>query len=298
VSERRPPNPQGEGSASLTPSERQRVELGALVRQHRKAAGLDQTELGNRSGLGQSAVSKVESARVTPTPETLGRLADALELSGEARTELLDHLALLETEITSLRVRQRRGQRWAQEELGTLEAEAKTIAAYQLALVPGLLQTAEYARSMLSVLAPHNPDPDGLVAGRLQRQQILYDPTRHFRFLMTEAAVRASVGAAPVLRGQFDRILALAGGFDHIEIAALPMGAPVQAYSVVSFDILGDVVVVELPGADVRLRDQPNLARYSTTFEGLWRSALRGADLVTFLRAIDRELAGIPGPGE
>jgi transcriptional regulator with XRE-family HTH domain len=291
VSARRPTNPQGEGTAPLTPYERQRVELGALVRRQRKAAGLDQTELGARSGLGQSAISKIESARVTPTSETLTRVADALGLSGDARAELLDHLDELQTEYTSLRVRQRRGQRSAQEDYGALEAAAKEIAVYQLALVPGLLQTAEYARSMLAVLAPNLPDPEGLIAGRLQRQQLLYDPARRLRFLMTEAAVRARVAPASVLRGQVDRILALAVGFDHLEVGVLPTATPVQAYSVTSFDIIGDVVVVELPGADVRLRDQANLARYTETFEGLWRSALRGEELVPFLRAIDRELA-------
>jgi hypothetical protein len=228
---------------------------------------------------------------VTPTSETLTRVADALGLSGDARAELLDHLDELQTEYTSLRVRQRRGQRSAQEDYGALEAAAKEIAVYQLALVPGLLQTAEYARSMLAVLAPNLPDPEGLIAGRLQRQQLLYDPARRLRFLMTEAAVRARVAPASVLRGQVDRILALAVGFDHLEVGVLPTATPVQAYSVTSFDIIGDVVVVELPGADVRLRDQANLARYTETFEGLWRSALRGEELVPFLRAIDRELA-------
>ncbi len=60
--------------------------------------------------------------------------------------------------------------------------------------MPGLLQTTEYARNMFANLMrcrPELTDIDEAVAGRLRRQEVLYEPGKTFEFLVTESALSA-----------------------------------------------------------------------------------------------------------
>src|ERR1700759_4524316 len=64
--------------------------LGSRLRAYRRAAGMSQPEIAERSGLRDRAISNLERDRTQwPYPHSLTRLADALELSGDARTDLI-----------------------------------------------------------------------------------------------------------------------------------------------------------------------------------------------------------------
>jgi transcriptional regulator with XRE-family HTH domain len=286
-----------EDTGSSTPIERRQAALGVRLRSLRLAAGLDQKALATRLGITHSMVSKYEGDRKTPTAAMLDRIATALDLDQGVRTELADRVGELAVEITSLRLRGRRGYRSIQRTVGEQEAAATTIWSYHSAVMPGLLQIPDYTAAMLAVMAPE-ADATTIVAGRRKRQQILYDEGKRLRFLMTEPVLLTRVAPVPVLRAQIRRLLALAEGFDHIEIGVIPTRAPLQVWTLTGFDITGDLVEVELLTSQVLIRDRREVAEYVRRFEGLWASAVRGADVVPLLRATDRELAeGQPRPG-
>jgi transcriptional regulator with XRE-family HTH domain len=127
-------------AGSLTPHQRLQLELGGRLRELRKSGQLTQIEMSRRLGVSQSTVSELETGRTTPNIVTLERIADVLELAPEVRTELTDQLAQLHAEISTWRVLYRRGHRWNQERIGGLEAQARVIRSYQMAVIPGLLQ--------------------------------------------------------------------------------------------------------------------------------------------------------------
>jgi transcriptional regulator with XRE-family HTH domain len=295
VSQRRSSPTEGEGDGQqFTPYERRRTELGLRLRQLRRAAGLDQAAMAERLGVTQPRVSKIELGVFTPTTGLLERIADALQLSEEERAEIHDQAAELAVEVHSLRVMSRRGgQRSVQAQVGQRETAASKLWIYQAALVPGLLQTPGYVREMIGLVAPSLTDVDALVAGRVERQRVLYDPGKEFRFLVAESALRARVAPVPVLRGQLDRIVALDGALPNVEVRALPLDIRLQGLAMTSFDVMDDQAEVELQAGEVLIRDPREVQTYRERFEALWGQALAGHDLVAFVRGIDERLAGL-----
>jgi transcriptional regulator with XRE-family HTH domain len=290
VTRPRPSTSQGEDAGSLTPYDRRRAALGARLRELRRGTDLNQITLAERLGITQSMVSKFETARDIPTAEMVDRFADALALSEDVRGELHDQVAELAIEVNAVRVMQRRGQRWIQAHVGEQERAATTICAFHPSLIPGLLQTRDYTRAVLDVLPPETPDAEDVIAGRQERQSILYDESRAFRFLLTEAVLRTRVAPLAVMRAQLKRLVALDEGFAHIEVAVIPTGAPIHLWAMTGFDILGDLVSVELLTDEILIRDPRDVATYRELFDGLWSSALRGPDMTGLVRRVDRWL--------
>jgi len=206
--------------------------------------------------------------------------------SGEARAELLDHLAQLELETATYRVLHRRGQGWNQARYGAMETASTTMAQYSLVVVPGLLQTADYAREMLAKVGPGIPDPAGLVAGRMQRQQVLYDTSKRFAFVIAEGVLTTRVASSAVMLGQIDRIASLATGLDHIELRILPLGVSPERITMTGFVLLDDQALVETDRTEIPVRDPRDVEWYREAFDGLRRSALHGQEAVGLLRRI------------
>jgi transcriptional regulator with XRE-family HTH domain len=275
--------------------ERRRAAIGVRLIELRRTGGLTQKALAARLGVRQPTVSRFEAGREIPAPEMLGRLASALDMSEETRTELEDRIAELRVEVRTARLLVRQGARALQLDVGRQEARATIVWSYHLALVPGLLQTPEYTRAMASVLdADTDVDVEALVSGRQERQRLLLDPNRSFRFLVTEGALRTRVAPVPVLRAQHRRLLALVEGFDHVNIGVIPLAAPLHAWTLTGFDIFGDLVEFEYLTGSVIVRDPRDVESYRRQFERLDAQAVHGTALDLLLRDVDSWLASLP----
>ncbi len=74
-------------------------------------------------------------------------------------------------------------------------------------VIPGLLQTADYARAMFTRVANvYNSPVDEGVAARMWRQQVLYEPGREFHFLVLESAPHIQLAPPEAMAGQLERI--------------------------------------------------------------------------------------------
>ena len=288
------PTSRGEDEERLTPSDRQRAAIGARLRDLRRRAGLTQTALAEQLGVTQSMVSKLEIARDLPTVDVIRRLTAVLGLSPEVEDELLGQLAALSVEVNTLRVLRHRGARGVQRWVGRREAAAETVWSFHPVFVPGLLQVPDYTAAILPLVLPstRSEDPE-TVAGRQERQRILFDESRRFRFLVAEAALRDRVARPHVLRAQVRRLIGLAEGFDHIEIRILALGATVGRRATVGFDIRGDLVAVELQTDEVAYRDPDTVELYRELFEALWEAAVHGPAVVQLLRDVDGWLTSL-----
>lgn len=144
-------------------------------------------------------------------------------------------------------------------------------------LAPGLLQTPEYARSIFAQaqLLYGHVDVDAAVAARMQRQQVLYNTSKTFEFIMTETALHLLPCSGQVMLGQLDRLLTVA--MPHVTLAIIPFGTELPLVPYNSFLLLDDAVVVEtLAGRDEESGDVA--ATYRRVFDLLMAEARTGND--------------------
>src|SRR5689334_11738277 len=139
-----------------------------------------------------SKVSKIENGRQTPTDDDLRAWTQVAGAESELGA-LLTSLHTLELQYSEWRHLLRAGHRPPQEQLRAWEQRTRLFRIFEATVVPGLLQTAEYARARFqeSVRRLKGPnDVDEAVAARLRRQEILYRPGKTFHVVLPEAALR------------------------------------------------------------------------------------------------------------
>ncbi|MFD5986246.1 Scr1 family TA system antitoxin-like transcriptional regulator [Streptomyces cyaneofuscatus] len=174
--------------------------FGTRVRKLREAAGLTQTEVGARTHVVGSRITQIE--RATGAKPTL-ELTRALDRELVADDLLIDLWPYVYREAYP---------DWSQAFIA-YSARAAVIREYSSHAVPGLLQTPEYARALLS-MGHSLRDAEHLeerVAARLERQNRLTGPDRpHLWIILDEAVLRRPVGGSAVMRGQLEKLLRLA----------------------------------------------------------------------------------------
>lgn len=233
-----------------------------------------------------SKVSKIEHGKQTPTAADVTTWVQALGGSDELLAELLADLRSVRLEHRNWSRLTRRGVAGRQRATGALDESTRLLRAFEPAVIPGLLQTAEYARHVLESVVALRQLPNDVAAGvqaRLERQQRLYEPDRQFRFLLTEAALRYQVVPPAVMRGQLDRLLAVAS-LDNVELAVLPFSVQLPFPAMHGFWIYDDrLVLVDTVSAELALRDEDDVSLYERLFERMWAVALKGLDVGGFV---------------
>ncbi|MEV5704422.1 Scr1 family TA system antitoxin-like transcriptional regulator [Actinoallomurus sp. NPDC052274] len=157
------------------------ITLGRLVRRYRDAASILQADLAKRLGYSDGWLSNVETGQLRPRREHITAIEQALTLPPGVLMEVYD---LLEGE--SLPV-------WMRDWLGE-ERRSSALRAFELALVPGLLQTPDYARSVLD-------GDEAALTARIERQAILKSenpPT--LRCVLDETVLTRGFGDAKVAK--------------------------------------------------------------------------------------------------
>jgi transcriptional regulator with XRE-family HTH domain len=192
--------------------------FGAMLRHYRTAAGLTPEELGARIYLSASQIRKVEEGTRTPT--------EALTQACEAVPELNCNGALTTLrEILKDHLRHRAYPGWFQA-WPDHESLARRLRDFELAVIPGLLQTEAYARAILSTrVGATEEELDEAVAARLERQHILdREQPPELWALLDEAVLRRPVGSPGIMAEQMT-FLAAAARRPHIVLQIIPLSA-------------------------------------------------------------------------
>lgn len=168
-------------------------------------------------------MSRIERGTTLPSIPLVRSWLDACE----APEELSAHLvALAEAVHTDTRgwseLLDEHGH--AQRKFREREIAARTVRNFQPSVIPGLLQTPEYARAVLSL--GRTRDVEAAVSERIARQKVLYEAGRQFSFLLTDHVLRWPVGGEAVLSAQRDRIVSLSR-LPTVDLAVLPNAAVV-----------------------------------------------------------------------
>ena len=179
-------------------------------------------------------------------------------------------------------------------EFRELEATSMAVRNFQPGIIPGLLQTAEYARRILQMAgAQDDDDLASAVTVRLERQQALYDRGRRFEFILTEAALRWRPGPG-LLAAQLDHLASMAT-LETAELAVIPADAEMHAITRCGFILYEDrndgeppVVAIETPHSLLYATDA-DVETYRDQLALFRRSALYGAAALDFIRALPRD---------
>jgi transcriptional regulator with XRE-family HTH domain len=194
--------------------------FGAMLRHYRTQAGLSREQLGARVYLSADMIGKVEQGERTPSEQLVGACEAVPQLGANgALRELRDQLK------EHFRKRPYPGwfDRWPE-----AEANAQILRTFEPLVVPGLLQTEEYARAVLRTrVGDTDEEIEEMVAARLARQVILdRDQPPTLWVIIDEGVLRRPVGGAPVMAGQLRRLAELARRPDIVlQVIALSTGA-------------------------------------------------------------------------
>lgn len=265
--------------------------LGVRLQAIRKqATGLSARAVAARADIAQSTMSRIENGQMRPSPEVLDRVIAAMEISEAAAEELRDLLGVLHTEAEHLRRYARKGFGSLQAQIGALERRTRLVRAFQPSLVPGLLQTAEYAGQALGhVMYSDSNDWARAAQARMDRQAILHQPGRTFRYVITEAALLHWVCPAEVMLAQVDRLRELAT-LPTVRLGILPQDQRMPTFPHHGFTIYdSERVHVELHTTHLKLTAPADVAVYAATFGEYERAAVYGEDADAVLRRVMQE---------
>ncbi|SEG26692.1 Helix-turn-helix domain-containing protein [Nonomuraea solani] len=254
----------------MTSFQQARIDLGSQLRQLREAAHLSGKDLAERLRWQPSKVSRLENARQTATEDDVVVWAQAVSASPDTTDELIRQSIALFERHDDWKQRHRSGLAAIQEDVRDLEARTKLFRVFEPGIIVGLLQTSEYARHVFQKvkrLYSAADQIDAAVRVRMQRQEILYDRTRTFRFVVTEAALRTCLAPAEVMRGQLDRLLAVST-LPNVEFGVIPFGTELPSNPINGFWIYNEAMVaVATMTKDLILRDPDDIAFYVRAFD-------------------------------
>jgi transcriptional regulator with XRE-family HTH domain len=257
-------DPQPNGSANT---------IGSRLAALRKRKGVTGQDLGASAGMSQAKISKIETGAVTPTSRDVERLARALGASEHLVNALVEHTEGMHDRFTDWRIDVKRLAN-RQHELGSHEHRARTIRVFSPAIVPGLLQTTEYARTILGDVSTVLPD-DGetepvvppAVSARIQRQEVLYDERKKFVFVLGETVLLNRICSAPVMVAQIHRLRTVAA-LPNVTIGIVPTDTELAFPPLQGFDIFDDrLVTAEMVGTVVTSRGKVDVRMYRSVFD-------------------------------
>ncbi|AUS77718.1 XRE family transcriptional regulator [Actinoalloteichus sp. AHMU CJ021] len=223
-----------------TPYRAQARALGAELRQLRAAARLTAKAVGEAVGLSQPTISQTETGKRLASPEEVASILTVLGVTGSNRDRLIQM------------ARDAQQPRWLAvgvpglpaQVTAMIEFERTAVSATSVSalLMPGLLQTEDYIRSIMAAYGHPPSEREFRVHLRLSRQRVLTDGSLQFTALIDEAILHRPVGGTEVLAGQLRHLVRMSE-FPNITVQVVPVGAGYTAL------LEGSFVVLEFPKA-------------------------------------------------
>jgi transcriptional regulator with XRE-family HTH domain len=269
--------------------ERERDALASKLRDLRKHASLTGQELAAEVGMSQSKISKIETGRLVPSIADVERILEAVHAPKPQREDVLAHANTMLTEFSSYRLLHRRGLHIKQAEIRQLEEESAVVRVFNQSLVPGLLQTADYAREIIRRSAFISEDAVGrTVTARLERQTLLYEEGRRFVFVVLESALHHRYASKSAMRAQLDRMEALSS-LPAVDLAIVSREQVLPYIPHNDYTIYDDAsVAIETSTHHNVLTDERDVREYLRLFDA-FRAVADSGDAA---RAILRRAAG------
>jgi transcriptional regulator with XRE-family HTH domain len=272
-----------------------RRRLGSELRRLRESQSLKLEEVAERIGLAASTLSRIETGKAPTRPAYLNSMLDLYGVTDPSQRQVLQDMA---------KDGHRKGW-WAIWDgvLPTgfsiyvgLEAEAASLRVYESQVVHGLLQTEDYARSVMSTVRRRQTpaEIDKLVSLRMQRQEVLLkaEPLDLW-LILDEGVLRRMTGRSAVMRAQLEHLYN-ASQWPNITLQVLSFGCGLHpglggSFAIIEFPERFDPDVVYTEGvtgdAYIEERDREVRAR-SEAFDLLRATALPPVDSARLIQSL------------
>ncbi|MBH5335288.1 helix-turn-helix domain-containing protein [Streptomyces pactum] len=281
-------------TSNVGPTVRRR-RLGQELRRLRQEKGMTAEEVAEELMVSQSKISRLENGRRSISQRDVRDLCRVYKVEDKHLVESLMHMA-----------KESRQQGWWNA-FGDVpysvyigfETDAASLRVYEPQVMPGLLQTPEYAEAVICGALPEAP-PDQLaqrVQVRLRRQERITDPLTPLRLwaVVDEAAMRRVVGSPKIMSDQLEYLVRMSYE-PHVTVQALPfdMGShPGMSgqFTILEFSDESDTSVVYLEGvtSDLYLEKLSDVQSYSMMYEHLRAQALNADQSRQFISEVARD---------
>ncbi|MBT2399713.1 helix-turn-helix transcriptional regulator [Streptomyces sp. ISL-100] len=279
-----------------------RRRLGLALRTLRQRAGLSLQEASERLGMsGPPVLSKIENGKMRVPGASLDQYFAIYDVPESRKTEI--------RRLASLASSGRRGNLLNQyrdaiddpfADYLELEELANHADFYASQLIPGLLQTEEYAHAVVSSGTRWRTkrEVSTFVELRMRRQAVLRrELPLSLWCVLDEAVLRRRVGGSEVLRAQLHHLLNVQDEVPHVQLQVMPFGLGAHAgvsagsYTVFRFDSGDPVVVVEPLTTSLYLEEDAHVGQYELAFNLLRARALGTDESCAFIRKTIEELS-------
>jgi transcriptional regulator with XRE-family HTH domain len=266
--------------------------VGAVLARWRKSKKIPGQQLGSRVGMSQAKISRLETGASTPDPGDVRLIAEqGLELAADEVERLVALAEHTSNQLVDWRPTQS-GLANRQRDVRQLETSTREMRLFQPAVVPGLLQTSEYARALMSSLQTELADEliaespmavSEAVGARIQRNQVLAEPQRRFFFVIAESVLANRVCGPADMLAQLERLREVARQ-PNVDLRVIGQDAqwPIAPYH--GFVLMDDrCVLVDLFNTSLMSRGRRIVRHYQRVFD-----ALEGAGVLEIDPILDR----------
>ncbi|MET7681418.1 helix-turn-helix transcriptional regulator [Streptomyces sp. NPDC005423] len=283
-------------ASNVNPTVRRR-RLGQELRRLRELKGMTAEEVAERLLVSQSKISRLENGRRSISQRDVRDLCGVYEVEDHRIVDSLMQMA-----------KDSRQQGWWHSfgdipysvYIG-LETDAASLRVYDPQVVPGLLQTRQYAEALIAGALPETAqaDIDKRVQVRLRRQERIVAPENPLRLwtVLDESALRRVVGNRSLMRDQLEHLVEQSQ-LPHVTVQVIPfdMGAHPGLngqYAILEFPDAADSSVVYIEGvtSDLYLEKANDVQKYSVMYEHLRAQALNVEQSRQFIADIAKEYA-------
>ncbi|MFI9122786.1 helix-turn-helix transcriptional regulator [Streptomyces bikiniensis] len=255
------------------------VAYGKLVKLFRRRANLTQQDLADATGYSYEQVASIEQGR-RPAKVAFTKAAERVLGAGGVLRELQEEVDRAKLPKFF-------------QDFALIETEAVSRFAYDPLVVPGLLQTPEYAKALLQSHCPPLDDEivEQRLEGRLERQRLLTRrPVIEFSFVIGEAVLRCPVGGAEVLDAQLRHLLRCVE-LRNVSVQVMPtsqgshagLHGPMVLLETTSHR---QVAYFESHGEGVVITDPGKVSMFGLRYGKLRTQALSGTESVRFIECL------------
>nr|WP_109000237.1 helix-turn-helix transcriptional regulator [Streptomyces rishiriensis] len=284
-------------ASNVNPTVRRR-RLGQELRRLRELKGMTAEEVAERLLVSQSKISRLENGRRSISQRDVRDLCGVYEVEDQRMVDSLMEMA-----------KDSRQQGWWHAfgdvpysvYIG-LETDAASLRVYDPQVVPGLLQTRQYAEALISGALPEtaHTEIEKRVQVRMRRQERVSSGENPLRLwsVMDESALRRVVGGRELMRDQLEHLVEQSQ-LPHVTVQVIPfdMGAHPGLngqYAILEFPDTADSSVVYIEGvtSDLYLEKPNDVQKYSVMYEHLRAQALNVDQSRQFIATSPRGMCG------
>lgn len=222
--------------------------LGALIRTHRKKAGLTGSEAAGRAGFTQSKMSKIENGVLLPSPDDVRRLAAGMDMDPDATALALELVERLQDDVAAQRLVLRRGALTEHAALLTEFGTAGHVVAADPAVVPDWLRTRDYLLAAAGPLSERNTR--AATALLRKRKRLLTKPGFRAEFFVFRSALETFVGSSRIMTEQARELATVAEHCPNVVLRVIGRNARLTPPLPHGFEVhdARQVVLTLIPG--------------------------------------------------